>query len=106
MIIVRSLDDVLYDKNSVVTIGMFDGVHRAHQSIIHKAVEKAKRISGRSVVVMFEPHPKEVVAKGIKNIELLSTLDEKLQLIEKYGCLLYTSPSPRDRQKSRMPSSA
>ncbi|MEI7907028.1 MAG: bifunctional riboflavin kinase/FAD synthetase [Bacteroidota bacterium] len=85
MIIVRSLDDVLYDKNSVVTIGMFDGVHRAHQSIIHKAVEKAKRISGRSVVVMFEPHPKEVVAKGIKNIELLSTLDEKLQLIEKYG---------------------
>ena len=32
--------------------------------------------------------------------------EENLALAKKYGCLLYTSPSPRDRQKSRMPSSA
>lgn len=85
MIIVRSLDEVSYDKNSVVTIGMFDGVHRAHQSIVHRVVDKAKQIGGRSVVVMFEPHPKEVVAKVSTNVDLLSTVSEKLQLIEQYG---------------------
>ena len=85
MIIVRSLDEVPYNKNSVVTIGMFDGVHRAHQSIMHRVVDKAKQIGGRSVVVMFEPHPKEVVAKVSTNVDLLSTVSEKLQLIEQYG---------------------
>ena len=37
----------------------------------------------------------------VQNIEKLSELQSML-----YACLLYTSPSPRDRQKSRMPSSA
>ncbi|MFA5833075.1 MAG: bifunctional riboflavin kinase/FAD synthetase [Bacteroidota bacterium] len=85
MKILRSLEEVKFDKNSVATIGMFDGVHRAHQSIVQKVVEKAKRINGRSVVVMFEPHPKEVVTHGKKIIDLLSTVNEKLQRIEKLG---------------------
>ena len=85
MIIVRSLPEVTYDKNSVVTIGMFDGVHRAHQLIITQVVEKAKAIKGRSVVVMFDPHPRDVVSQGEKSIELLTTVSERVQLIEKMG---------------------
>lgn len=85
MIIYRSLQDVKHDKNSVISIGMFDGVHRAHQSIIRQVVDKAKRLNGRSVVVTFDPHPREVVSQGKKSVEILCTLDEKLQLIEKYG---------------------
>jgi riboflavin kinase/FMN adenylyltransferase len=85
MIVYRSLNEVQYDKNSVLSIGMFDGVHRAHQSIIRQVVEKAKRINGRSVVVTFDPHPREVVSRGMKSVDILCTLDEKLQLIEKYG---------------------
>ncbi len=85
MMIVRSLDELRFEKNSVLTIGMFDGVHRAHQSIFSRIVEKAKKISGRSVVVTFDPHPREVVSKAANGIDLLSTLDEKLQIIEKYG---------------------
>ncbi len=81
----RSLNDVQYQKKSVVTIGMFDGVHLAHQTIIREAIEKSKRINGRSVVVTFEPHPLEVVSKGIKNVAILSTLEDKLQRIEKLG---------------------
>ncbi|MFZ4621568.1 MAG: bifunctional riboflavin kinase/FAD synthetase [Bacteroidota bacterium] len=83
--IVRSLDELPFDKNSVVTIGMFDGVHRVHQSIFSAVVEKAKKIAGRSVVVTFDPHPREVVSKGTKSVDLLSTLNEKLQMIERYG---------------------
>ncbi len=85
MMIVRSLNEVKFDKRSVVTIGMFDGVHRAHQSIISRIVEKAGKISGRSVVVTFDPHPREVVSKGLKSADLLSTLNEKLQMIEQQG---------------------
>lgn len=85
MIIYRSLNDVHYNKNSVVSIGMFDGVHRAHRSIIQRVVEKAKSLSGRSVIVTFEPHPREVVAHGKSKVELLSTLREKLEWFEKYG---------------------
>lgn len=85
MIIVRSLSEVSFAKNSVVTIGMFDGVHRAHQSIFTRIVERARSNSGRSVVVTFDPHPREVVSKGNKGIDLLSTLDEKLQIIENHG---------------------
>ncbi len=85
MIIVRSLSELTFEKNSVVTIGMFDGVHRAHQSIFSRIVQRARSISGRSVVVTFDPHPREVVSNGSKNVDLLSTLNEKLQIIERHG---------------------
>ncbi|MCK9408051.1 MAG: riboflavin biosynthesis protein RibF [Bacteriovoracaceae bacterium] len=85
MIIYRSLNEVPYDKNSVISIGMFDGVHQAHQSIIRQVVEKAKRMNGRSIIVTFTPHPREVVSQGKKSVDILCTLDEKLQLIERYG---------------------
>lgn len=84
MIIYRSLREVQYDKKSILSIGMFDGVHLAHQSIIERIVEKADRLQGRSIVITFDPHPKEVVTKGkTSSTEILSTLDEKLEHIEK-----------------------
>ena len=53
-----------------------------------------------------EPEPFEIdVAQAICDLEANSN-DLKAELRELYICLLYTSPSPRDRQKSRMPSSA
>lgn len=85
MEIYRSLQEVVYNKNSVVSIGMFDGVHRAHQEILKQVVEKARIIKGRSVIVTFEPHPREIVSGGVYTVELLSTLNEKLYFFEKYG---------------------
>jgi riboflavin kinase/FMN adenylyltransferase len=49
---------------SVVTIGSYDGVHRGHQLIIGKAVERARQLGVPAVVVTFDPHPMEVIRPG------------------------------------------
>lgn len=56
----RSLDEVA-PAPSVVTIGVFDGVHRGHRAIIGRAVREAEARGVRSVAVTFDPHPMSVV---------------------------------------------
>lgn len=85
MIIYRSLKEVQFDKRSVISIGMFDGVHQAHRTILSRVVDRAKAIGGRSVIVTFDPHPREVVTQGKQSVDILSTLDEKLQRFEING---------------------
>ncbi|WP_042390025.1 bifunctional riboflavin kinase/FAD synthetase [Streptacidiphilus melanogenes] len=61
----RGLTEVPGDwGRSVVTIGSFDGVHQGHQLIIGHAVDRARALGARSVVVTFDPHPSEVVRPG------------------------------------------
>ena len=45
------------NRKSVVTVGVFDGMHRGHQAVIRRAVELAKADKAFSVVVMFDPRP-------------------------------------------------
>ncbi|MGH3391266.1 MAG: bifunctional riboflavin kinase/FAD synthetase, partial [Actinomadura sp.] len=59
------LDEVPPDwGRSVVTIGVFDGVHLGHQRIVRSAVDVARELALRSVVITFDPHPDEVVRPG------------------------------------------
>lgn len=58
--VVHALADV-DPAPSVVTIGVFDGVHRGHRAIIDRAVDEARRRGVRSVAVTFDPHPTAVV---------------------------------------------
>ncbi|WP_078853071.1 bifunctional riboflavin kinase/FAD synthetase [Streptomyces sp. NRRL S-1824] len=61
----RGLEDIPQDwGRSVVTIGSYDGVHRGHQLIIGRAVDRAREQGVPSVVVTFDPHPSEVVRPG------------------------------------------
>jgi riboflavin kinase/FMN adenylyltransferase len=83
MIVTRNLQDVKQDKNSIITIGTFDGVHLGHQSIFKRLLSCAKVTNNRSVVVTFEPHPREVVGKG--PVMLLNTLNERIELIRSIG---------------------
>lgn len=69
---------------SVVTIGVFDGVHRGHQEIIGHAVKRARDLGVQSVVVTFDPHPSEVVRPG-SHPAVLTEPDRKAELIEQLG---------------------
>ncbi|MGI5215519.1 bifunctional riboflavin kinase/FAD synthetase [Plantactinospora sp. CA-290183] len=69
---------------SVVTIGVFDGVHRGHQAIIGHAVKRARDLGVQSVVVTFDPHPAEVVRPG-SHPAVLTEPARKAELIEALG---------------------
>ncbi len=86
-------------KNVVLAIGVFDGVHRGHQQLIKKAIEKAKKIKGQSVVLTFFPHPVHVLHPDVK-LPLIVPLDYRLKLLENLGvdiCLVthFTKPFSR-----------
>jgi len=85
MKLARQIKEIPFDNNSVVTVGTFDGVHLAHQKIIKEVVALAKKRNCRSVVVTFEPHPREVVAEINTEIQLLTTLQERQELCESLG---------------------
>ena len=83
MKIKTALDDYP-KKDSVVTIGTFDGVHVGHQKIIKRLVKIAKKESLQAVVLTFFPHPRMVLQKD-SNIKLINIIDEKSQLLENFG---------------------
>jgi riboflavin kinase / FMN adenylyltransferase len=82
----QGLDDVPGDwGSSVVTIGVFDGVHRGHQRIVGRAAEAAARLDLPVVVITFDPHPMEVVRPG-SHPPLLCTVRRRVQLLGGEGC--------------------
>lgn len=85
MKIYRNIDEVEKDKNTVITVGTFDGVHLAHRHIIENVIELAKKNNSRSFIVTFEPHPQEVLKTKTPDIKLLSSIEEKLKLFESLG---------------------
>jgi riboflavin kinase/FMN adenylyltransferase len=78
-----SLDAVRL-RSSWLTIGIFDGVHRGHQQILHRLVEGAHAAQAVPVVLTFSPHP-AVVLGGKKNFPCLTTLEERVALLEGLG---------------------
>jgi riboflavin kinase/FMN adenylyltransferase len=69
----------------VVTIGIFDGVHRGHIEILNRIKKLAISYNGESVVVTLWPHPRFVLQPENNELRLLASLDEKIELIDKQG---------------------
>ncbi|MFF4247910.1 bifunctional riboflavin kinase/FAD synthetase [Streptomyces sp. NPDC001822] len=81
----RGLEDIPEGwGRSVVTIGSYDGVHRGHQLIIGRAVERARELGVPSVVVTFDPHPSEVVRPGA-HPPLLAPHTRRAELMTELG---------------------
>ncbi len=70
---------------SVVTVGTFDGVHLAHREIIRHMQRDAARLGAETCVVTFHPHPQQVLHSRPHEVRLLTTLDERLTLLEEAG---------------------
>jgi len=69
----------------VVTLGIFDGVHRGHRTLLSSLVSKAEEADGESVVITFSPHPRIVLEKENSDLQFLTTMKEKQILLAKEG---------------------
>lgn len=67
-----------------LSIGMFDGVHLGHQSIIHRLNTIAQSKNLESAILTFWPHPRKVFNPD-DDLKLLNTIDEKKYLLQKNG---------------------
>ena len=71
--------------NPVLTIGVFDGVHQGHLSILNRLKMLAKEKNGESVVLTLWPHPRIVLNKDVETLRLLNNIEEKQFLLSKTG---------------------
>jgi len=85
MNVYRDISEISRNSKTVITVGTYDGVHLAHRQVLNKVLELSKQRGQRSFIVTFEPHPQEVLKTKTPDIKLLTSVDEKLRLIEKCG---------------------
>ena len=72
-------------KNTVVTIGTFDGVHLGHRAIFDKMKSDAQKINGETVVITFYPHPRIVLGLDSGDLKFINTQEKKVNRIEEAG---------------------
>jgi len=72
-------------KNTVATVGTFDGVHLGHQAIFNMMKEKASEIDGETVVITFYPHPRIVLGLDSKNLKFINTQEKKINRLQESG---------------------
>jgi len=72
-------------QGAFVTIGNFDGVHLGHQYIFRHLIEEAHAVGRPAVVISFEPHPKMVLHPERRPFYLITSLEEKIRLLERIG---------------------
>ena len=69
----------------VVATGFFDGVHVGHRLVIKQLVEAAAVRGDESMVITFWPHPRNVLQKEARTLRLLTTLQEKKEMLLDLG---------------------
>jgi riboflavin kinase/FMN adenylyltransferase len=85
MQIFHQLDDVPADFGpTLVSVGNFDGVHRAHAHVLREIVTRARSTGSKAVAVAFEPHPIRIL-RPESGLKLLTPTPEKLRLLEGTG---------------------
>lgn len=80
----RSIDLFTSISNTVITIGVFDGVHYGHQTIINSLNKRAQERNNMSVLISFDPHPIDVFQPHL-NFKYLTILEERILLLKNTG---------------------
>jgi riboflavin kinase/FMN adenylyltransferase len=80
-----NLKDLPQFNKGVITTGAFDGVHKGHQQIIGRMKEIAANIGGETIIITFHPHPRKVTSSIPGEIKQLTSLNERIVLLEKSG---------------------
>jgi riboflavin kinase/FMN adenylyltransferase len=85
MKVIRGLENLKTGlKGSVVTIGVFDGVHIGHRRIIKDTVARAGKAGAKSVVLTFEPHPAKILNPG-PGVPTIISLEHRIRIIGSLG---------------------
>src|SRR5437016_8221468 len=85
MDILHQLDNIPSNfGRTVVSVGNFDGVHRAHAHVLCEIVRRARMIGAKAIAVTFEPHPARILRPD-SSLKLLTPTPEKLRLLEATG---------------------
>ena len=69
----------------VVATGFFDGVHLGHRHLIETLTDEARKRGAQSLIVTFWPHPRNVLQNGARELRLLTSLQEKKELLTGLG---------------------
>lgn len=102
MQVIGQEDGIKLTEALVVTDGMFDGLHLGHVKILERIKELARKNNAKSCVLTYWPHPRLVLKPEEKPIPLLTSLEEKLELLEKMG-IDYCFVIPFTNTFSKMP---
>src|SRR5690625_4517571 len=70
---------------TIAAIGFFDGIHLGHQKVINTAISNAKKENKENAVITFHPHPSVVLSKTNKTVQYITSIPEKLRILEKLG---------------------
>ncbi len=71
-------------RPTAATIGVFDGVHRGHQTVLKHVVESARKHDMASAAITFHPHPRQVLRPDLTT-EYVTSLEDRLSLIMRTG---------------------
>ena len=80
----QDLSHLCPDRESAITIGVFDGVHRGHRHLINRLVDEARRSNLLAGVVTFKNHPVTILRPGVR-VQFLTDLSERVRLLEGLG---------------------
>ena len=83
MIFERGLDGLTCRPDSILTVGVFDGVHLGHRMIIADLVQRARDTGGLSTLITFDPHPREVLSQ--QSLPKLTTIEERAAILSSLG---------------------
>jgi riboflavin kinase/FMN adenylyltransferase len=84
MKIFRGINETAIERPTVLTLGVFDGLHRGHQAIVKVVVERALLVGATPTLITFEPHPRQVL-KPETAPPLLQTFQQKMEGLENLG---------------------
>jgi len=85
MNVYHSFEEAIGIQNPVITTGSFDGVHIGHKVIIDRLNQLAEQVKGQSVLLTFHPHPRKVLYPDQKDLKLINSQEEKIELLRKAG---------------------
>ena len=85
MEVIYSKEKQISLKESILTVGSYDGIHLGHRKLLSVLVQYSKDCGMPSVVVTFDPHPREILNEKLNYFPLIMNLEQKLKIIESCG---------------------